>query len=83
MGITEQLSELMTSQAKQTEILDSIKDTVHDIKITLHGRPSREKEGLVSRVRELEVWDKSKNKVLWLIGGTIVGGVFGWIVNKF
>lgn len=77
-----EVQELKGSQAVQTEILKILKDDMLEVKQYLIGKPPNH-PGLITRVKELETWDGMKNKVLWLVGGTAVGGVFSWVFGKF
>ena len=82
MTLTESIQELIERQVEQTTLLKIVRGDLAEIKVTLHGEPGREKHGLVTRVRDLEVWDRMKNKVLWLLGGTLIGGITTFIASK-
>lgn len=66
--------------AAQSVILERIETSVASINKCLVGNG---KPGLLTRVDRLEVWDKTKNKVLWLLGGTTVGGFITWVTGKY
>lgn len=82
MNIVDTVQELAKSQAIQTEILGRLEHAIGEVNRHLLGDPNG-RPGLITRVDRLEVWDKMKNKVLWLFGGTIVGCAASWLSGKF
>lgn len=79
MKISEHLAELGKTQAVQTEILKRIEAGFDEHHRHFHGDGNNDNPGILKRIDRLEVWDSAKNKVLWLLGGTILGAFVAWI----
>lgn len=80
MNIIDTVQELAKSQAVQMEILERLETGVNGLYEHLLGNG---KPGLIVRVDRLEVWDKMKNKVLWLLLGVVTTGAAGWVFGRF
>jgi hypothetical protein len=81
MTIIENVQKLAESQAVQTEILGRLEGGLKEVKDHLIGKPAG-RPGIITRVDRLEVCDRMKNKVLYLLGGAVVGGIASWLSNK-
>lgn len=81
MTLPEQVRKMGELQAVQTEILERLDEGLGELKAYLIGKP--DSPGLVTRVDRLEVCNKNKNKILWLLGGGIIAGIGNWISGKF
>jgi hypothetical protein len=86
MGEKECLQSLVTSQAVQTEKLNTIATQVAELHATIHGPAGEPEHGLPLRVDRLEQTEKRRAKLIWILVGSVVGlavqasgTLFGWI----